>query len=333
MQSARPSRQELRSSFVLPIIITLAIWVVGMVVFLLFPDNFNAIISLLIGLSLLIYLWRGMRQAPAGLQTSLRITAVIFALPALIGITMGLTQGNVSYTLFGFGITVLLLMGQRLLHTPLSYRAATRHFQQGNDEDALALLSKAIETRPDFWQSYQLRALIYLMQGHLRHAQRDGETAVSLNPHSHEAYNILGQVYLAQTDFEKAVMAYETAVSLQPSNELYAYYLGISLYRNGRFAEAAQALAIATQGALPTDSYDLLAYFYLGRALTANGEDALAAEAYEMMGNFKNGLPELEKQYAEQFSTPHLVIMKEELRSGEFAEWRGCEVATPPPQT
>jgi len=309
MQSARPSQKELRSSFVLPIAITLVIWIVGVLVFVLFPTYFNEIISLLIGLSLLIYLWRWTRRATMGL----RITAVIFALPTLIGITMGLTQGNVRYTLFGFGLSFVLLMIQRLLNTPLSYRAATRQFNLGNDEEALALLSKAIKARPDFWQSYQLRALIYLMQSHLRHAQRDGEAAVSLNPMAHEAHNILGQVYLAQTDFEKAVEEYKTAVSLAPKNELYVYYLGLALYRNGRYGEAAEALAIATQGSLPTESYDLLAHFYLGHALAANGEESLAAEAYEMMDKFKDGLPELEKQYAEQRDYPHLAMMKKDL--------------------
>ena len=309
MQSARPSQKELRSSFVLPIAITLAIWVAGMIVFVLFPSYFNEIIALLIGLSLLIYLWRWTRRATMGL----RITAVIFAIPTLIGITLGLTHGNVSYTLLGFGLTFVLLAIQRSFDTPLSYRAATRAFKRGDDDEALALLSKAIKARPDFWQSYQLRALIYLMQSHLHHAQRDGEAAVSLNPMAHEAHNILGQVYLAQTDFEKAVMEYETAVSLAPKNELYVYYLGLALYRNGRYTEAAQALAIATQGTLPADSYDLLAYFYLGRALAADGEEDLAAEAYEMMGNFRESLPELEKQYAEQRNYPHLAMMKEDL--------------------
>jgi tetratricopeptide (TPR) repeat protein len=309
MQSTRPSQQELRSSFILPIAITLAIWAVGIVVFVLFPTYFNEIISLLIGLSLFIYLWRWTRRA----TMLLRITAVLFAIPTLIGITFGLTRGKVSYTLIGFAISFVLLMIQRSFDTPLSYRAATRQFRQGNDDEALSLLSKAITARPDFWQSHQLRALIYLMQGHLRHAQRDGEAAVALNPMAHEAHNILGQVYLAQTDFEKAVAEYETAVSLAPKTELYVYYLGMALYRNGRYPQAAEALAIATQGSLPNDSYDLLAHFYLGRALAANGEEALAAEAYKMMDKFKDGLPELEKQYAEQPPYPHLAQMKEDL--------------------
>lgn len=309
MQSTRPSQQELRSSFILPIAITLAIWVVGIVVFVLFPTHFNEIISLLIGLGLFIYLWRWTRKA----TMLLRITAVLFAIPTLIGITFGLTQGKVSYTLIGFAISFVLLMIQRAFNTPLSYRAATRQFRQGNDDEALSLLSKAISTRPDFWQSYQLRALIYLMQGHLHHAQRDGEAAIALNPMAHEAHSILGQVYLAQMAFEKAVTAYGKAIALAAKNELYTYYLGMALYRNGRFPQAALAFAIATQGTLPNDSYDLLAHFYLGRALAAGGKKALAAEAYEMMNKFKDSLPELAKQYAEQPPYPHLALMKEDL--------------------
>ncbi|HQL54971.1 MAG TPA: hypothetical protein PLQ87_09705, partial [Phycisphaerae bacterium] len=39
---------------------------------------------------------------------------------------------------------------------------ARRSFTRGNSEMALDLVDKAIDARPTFWESYQLRSLIYL---------------------------------------------------------------------------------------------------------------------------------------------------------------------------
>ncbi|MEZ4518896.1 MAG: hypothetical protein R3C44_19440 [Chloroflexota bacterium] len=48
-----------------------------------------------------------------------------------------------------------------LLTTPISYRMARRRFFAGDMSMALDLVDKSIAARPDFWESYQLRALIF----------------------------------------------------------------------------------------------------------------------------------------------------------------------------
>ena len=74
-ESRRPSSQELRLSLWLPVAITLAIWVVGAVILVIFPLQFNAILGLLIGISLVVYLVYWTRKE----RRSLRITAILFA--------------------------------------------------------------------------------------------------------------------------------------------------------------------------------------------------------------------------------------------------------------
>jgi tetratricopeptide (TPR) repeat protein len=236
--------------------------------------------------------------------------AVLFALPALAGIAWGLISGGAQYTLIGVGVTFILLAGQRFLNTPLSFRAALRAFNGGDTDRALRLINKSIEARPDYWESYQLRALIYLSRLDLARAERDAKTAVSRRPDAHPVYNTLGQVYLAQARFAEAEAVYAEAVERAPDNDLYHYHLGLSRYRREKYRPAAEALARATRGSLPRAMYDLAAHYYLGGCLEALGEPDAAAEAFAAMSHFRGGLAALRRQLRNQPPYPHLEQMR-----------------------
>lgn len=148
------SKSELRASLLLPILITIGIWAAGLVLYLVTPGEFNTAVALFISLSLLAFLLYWTRNA----EKRLRITAVVIAIPALMGISLGLIRGRVSDTLLGVGLTFLLLFLYRTFNTPISYRVAFRRFRAGDMDTALDLVDKAIAARPDFWESYQLRA-------------------------------------------------------------------------------------------------------------------------------------------------------------------------------
>lgn len=302
----RPTRSALRASLLLPVLITLGIWLAGAVVLVLFPTAFNAVLAGVVGVSLALYLIYWTRHE----RRSLQITAVLFALPALAGIAWGLISGQARYTLIGVGVTFVLLVAQRVLNTPLSFRAALRHFNSGDVDQALQLINKSIEARPDFWESYQLRALIHLSKLNFARAERDAKTAVSRRPEAHPVYNTLGQVYLAQERFAAAEEAYVQAVELAPDNDLYRYHLGLSRYRQEKYRPAAEALAAATQGALPRAMHDLAAHYYLGRCLEALGEADAAAEAYAEMAHFRRGLATWRRQLRDQPPYPHLAQMR-----------------------
>jgi tetratricopeptide (TPR) repeat protein len=301
----RPSPAELRASLLLPVAITLAVWLVGMLVFVLLPEQFTAVISLAIGASLLVFFLFWTRRADA----RTRLTAVLLALPALAGVTWGVVSGAMRYTLLGVGLTLLLLTAQRILNTPFSYRVAYGRFRAGDTERALELINKSIAARPDFWQSYQLRALIYLAHLNFQHAEREGLHALRLRPDAHPLYNTLGQIYLAHMRFAEAADAYTAARQLAPDYALYWYHLGLSYYRLGQYQEAAESLAAATRGALPLVEYDLQAHYYLGRSLEALGEEELAAQAFQAMAHFADGLAPLQAQLASQPPFPHLELL------------------------
>ena len=304
-QKAARRRQEMRASLLLPIGITIVVWVAGLGAYLLLPEQFYGIVTILVGVGLLIFLAVWTRNA----DKRTRLWAIILAIPALIGIAVGMVFGSATYAMLGVGITVGLLVLQRAIDTPISFRFARRQFSAGQTEEALDLVTRSIQARPDFWQSYQLRALIYLTMLDFPRAERDAKEAVQRNPKAHPAYNTLGQIYLAQNRFAEAEEIYDQALDLDPNLALYYYHLGLAQYRQEKFDEAADALASATQATLPLPEYDLQAYYFLTRCLEATGDDNLAAQANEQMAKFADGLYPLKRQLENQPHYPHLSLM------------------------
>jgi Tfp pilus assembly protein PilF len=312
-QKAARRRQEMRASLLLPIGITIVVWLAGIGAYLLLPEQFYGIVTLLVGLGLLIFLIIWTRNA----DKRTRRWAIILAIPALVGIAFGMVNGSATYTMLGVGITVGLLVVQRAIDTPISFRFARRQFSAGNTEAALDLVTRAIYARPDFWQSYQLRALIYLTMLDFPRAERDAKDAIKHNPKAHPAYNTLGQIYLAENRFAEAETIYDQALDLDPNLALYYYHLGLAQYRQEKYDEAADALASATQATLPLPEYDLQAYYYLTRSLEATGDDELAAQANEQMARFADGLFYLKRQLENQPDYPHLALMQADLANIE----------------
>lgn len=298
--------RELRASFLLPIALGLTILLVGAIIAVLAPWSFEISIATFVGLGLLAYLIYYTR----GSSWRLRIIAIVLAIPALVGITLGLTSGSMGDLMLGVGITILLLVLHRFFTTPISYRFATRAFSAGDLDEALDLVNKSIAARPNFWESYQLRALIYLSLLNFNMAERDARKALALKPNAHPVLNTLGQVYLAEERFAEAEGAYEQALELAPQYALYEYHLGLSQYRQEKFAQAAEAFAAATQGTLPLEEYDLQATYYLALCLEATGRTEAAQQAMYELRHFRSSIKPLQKRLANQDDYPHLARMR-----------------------
>jgi tetratricopeptide (TPR) repeat protein len=309
-KSARATMgQEMRSSFLLPTALGLAILLIGVVVVMFSPWPFTQTLIVLVAALLLAWLLWSSRAASWGL----RLLALLVALPAVAGVSVGLVDGSLAAALLGMGVTLLLLALLRFLQTPLSFRFAYGRFRDGDLEGALELADKAIAARPDFWESYQLRAMIELSLLQLGYAERDARQATALRPDAHPAWNTLGHIYLAEEEFAAAEEAYGRALDAAPGYALYLYHLGLAEFRQGKFRPAAESFAAATQGTLPTAAYDLQARYYLARALEALGEPAAAAQAEAELAKFAFALPELQESLAAQPEYPHLAQMRADL--------------------
>lgn len=308
----RPSRSELRASLVWPVIISIAIWVAGLIVWLIAPGRFDALVSAIIAVGLIVYLVYYLRSQP--LTPTERILALLLAIPAILGITFGMIRGEAVFAITGVSMSLLLLGLQRAVTVPFSYRMARRAFTKGQLELALDLVDKAIEARPAFWESYQLRSLIYLSSMQFPAAERDARQAIEARPDAHPAYNTLGQIYLAESRYEKAREAYAKAVDLSPKQALYHYHLGYAEYRLGQHWSAAESLAASTRLGLPFVTYELQAYYYLTRTLEANGEIEKAEEVQADMIKFKEGLPQLKDELQQQPDFPELPKLKADIK-------------------
>lgn len=300
------SKKELRASLILPVVITFIIWGAGLLLYLVTPGEFNTAVALFISFALLFFLLYWTRTA----EKRLRITAVFIAIPALVGISLGLIRGSVTNTLAGIGITFLLLLLHNLFHTPISYRVALRHFRTNNIDSALDLVNKAIQARPDFWESYQLRALIYLTELDFSRAERSAKEAMSRKPNAHPIYNTLGQIYLAQAAFSQAQNSFEQALAVEPSNALYRYHLGLCQYRQQAYQEAVASFMEAIGGSIRFLEYELQAHYYLWRSLKALNEAEQAKTVHKTMQNFAPGVPLIKAQLAEQPNYPHLEFLR-----------------------
>ncbi len=311
----RPSRSELRASIVWPVVISVAIWVTGLLIWIVRPGQFDVLVSAIVAAGLAIYLLyyqRSQRLSPGE-----RVASLLLALPAIAGLSDGILRGGAGDTNTGGRAPVGRLAMQRALTVPLSFRLAARSFSRGQLETALDLVDKAIAARPAFWESYQLRALINLSGMQFAAAERDAHTALQLRPDAHPVYNTLGQLYLAQSRYEKALEAYSQAIALSPKQALYHFHQGVAGYRLGQHRPAAEALAASTRLGLPYVTYELQAYYYLGRALELNGEIEKAEEIFADMVKFKEGVDLLKDELKQQPDFPELPLLRADLRDME----------------
>lgn len=309
--AGRPSRRELRASLILPVIITLVVWLLGLLIFTLAPHQaqFNNIFAVIISGALLAVLVYTTRQASARERGG----ALLLAVPALAGITTGVLQGSAQLIVGGVGVTFLLLVAQRALSVPISYRLASRRFQMGDYDEALTLVNKSLAARPDFAESYQLRALIRMLYQQVAQADQDMQQAIALRPTSPQFHNTLGQIYLTEGRYEAARDVYETAVALEDRQAMYHYYLGLSHYRLGAYRAAAEALTLADKKTLATPAFDLLNQYYLSESLDKIGQPTLAATARQTMQKFSHGLPQVKAQLADQPDAPHFALLRQDV--------------------
>ena len=313
--SERPSRSELRNSVVWPVAISALIWVIGLIIYAIAPGRFDVAVSAIIAVGLLVYLLWYQRRLP--MTPGERIFSMLLAVPAIAGITFGMLEGQALYAITGVSGSLLLLAIQRALSLPISYRMARRSFTRGNSEMALDLVDKAIEARPTFWESYQLRALIYLSAMQFGQAERDALQALELRPDAHPVHNTLGQLYLASSRYDRAAEAYGKAIDLSPKHALYHFHYGLTLYRQGKVREAAESLAASTRLGLPDVTYELQAYYYLICALEQNGEIEKAEEISADMVKFRDGIDLLKADLKQQPDFPELAVLRADLRDME----------------
>ncbi len=299
------NRKELRASFLLPTLIILGIWLAGLLVFAVAPDEFDTAVGLVVTTALFLYLIFWTKDA----EPRTRVFALLMAIPALIGIAFGIIYGRATAMIIGISMTIILLVIYRALNTPLSYRFAYRALQQGDNAQALELLNKAIEARPKFWESYQLEAMIYLTEMQFEQAENSAKQGLIFKPDAHILFNTLGQIYLAQNRFQDSQNAYASALELDVDNGMYWYYLGLNQYRLRAYRDAAESFTAAIKNTLRYLEFELMAHYYLWRSLQQLELADEAATVHEKMQKFVDGVPLVQQETEQLPSYAHKPLL------------------------
>ncbi len=101
--------------------------------------------------------------------------------------------------------------------------AGTTAFKKGDLDTALAMYSVAVDLRPDDFQGYVNRGVVFLAKGQYDFAVLDFSQAISLNPACSEAFTNRASAHIAQNRPQRAYDDASRAILLNENNAE-AYY-------------------------------------------------------------------------------------------------------------
>jgi tetratricopeptide (TPR) repeat protein len=147
--------------------------------------------------------------------------------------------------------------------------------QRGDKEQAVRLITRAIEIQPRAAEYHANLGLVFLEQGRPEPAVLSCKRAIELNPRDAEAHFILANALREMGRAEEAIHAYQRALAINPNHAGAMRYLALLLKLSGRTKDAADVYAQLIK--LQPNSPDALVDY--GEMLRARGQfaDALAA--------------------------------------------------------
>lgn len=122
---------------------------------------------------------------------------------------------------------------------------ALRSAQQGDYNEAIALLSQLICRHPQNAVDYNNRGLIYFQSGETQKALSDYNTALKINPNLASAYNNRANYYAACGELAAALADYDQALDFNPRHVRAWINRGITLRDLGQYEEAIENFEIA----------------------------------------------------------------------------------------
>jgi TolB-like protein/class 3 adenylate cyclase/Tfp pilus assembly protein PilF len=175
----------------------------------------------------------------------------------------------------------------------LKGRKKYREYTPEDNEKAIALFNKALETDPNYAFAYAGLGDAYAQKAFhagmsdaiLDTAVMMSERAIQADPKLSEGYKALGLAYHYQGEMDSAMVNYEKAISLNPNNDMAANNLGLIARQKGDLAEAAKwaSKTRAINVSVPSSVVNLAdIYMQLGDISTA---DVLIDEGLELDPN------------------------------------------------
>ncbi|OEZ57703.1 tetratricopeptide repeat protein [Duganella sp. HH105] len=155
-----------------------------------------------------------------------------------------------------------------------------QQLDQGNNAQAAATYTRAIERNPENDMAYADRALANYQNEDYYQAKRDSEKAVSMNHANPVAYRARGLVAMHEHSYTDALADFTRSIQLDPNNAFTYYQRGLA-YEAGHVNAQARndaEQAIRLQPKINTGAYALIARTHL-----AGGDKKKAAEQAEAL--------------------------------------------------
>lgn len=156
---------------------------------------------------------------------------------------------------------------------------ANLYFQDGNLEKAEQYYKSAIEKHPDFRRAYKNLGLVLVQDGNFDDAIPTISKAIELGEADGRSYGLLGYGYLIGERYYPAEAAYRQAILMQPDVTDWKVGLARCLLETERYADA-----IALFDTLLKDAPDNADYWLLqANAYLGKGEPMVAAKNIEIV--------------------------------------------------
>ncbi|NOX38503.1 MAG: tetratricopeptide repeat protein [Calditrichaeota bacterium] len=118
------------------------------------------------------------------------------------------------------------------------YLLATQYHREKNDERAVEMLQRSIQTYPEFKPAYLTLAYIWIQKEKLDEAEKLLTQLLALDPQNIHALDELGEIYLQREDYAAACYHFRKALDIHPYYVQARYHLGMCLKRKGDVEEA-----------------------------------------------------------------------------------------------
>lgn len=146
--------------------------------------------------------------------------------------------------------------------------------------EQMKVLNKAIETKPDYTEAYEIRGLLYEnFYENPKSALADYNIAISLNPKNAETYKSRADILKQFERYDEAIADYKKAISLETENSSYLTSLGLCYLAKNNLKSATKCFKKAIRKT--KDNFcKARAYQYLGYTYIANNEEISNAIKY-----------------------------------------------------
>ena len=150
-------------------------------------------------------------------------------------------------------VKILILLCLFLIRPPVAMATDARHFyekgtdylREGNLDEAITTLTKAIALKHNYSKAYNNRGLAYYRQDKDIQAEKDFLKAIQFNPNDEKAYNNVAIVLCKQEQYDQALVYLNQAIVLMKETERYhadVYNnLAFVCMKKGMYKEAIEA--------------------------------------------------------------------------------------------